>query len=65
VWWRLDLSGVEGLELGRRDVAERLVQARLVEPAEALDDGEREVASAAPDAVGDQLGLDRVDEALG
>jgi hypothetical protein len=31
------------LELGRRQVAEALVQAAVVEPAEVLDDGELEL----------------------
>jgi hypothetical protein len=60
----LDLCGVESLELGRRDVAERLVQACAVEPAEVLDDGEFDLAAGAPDAIADELGLDRVDEGL-
>ena len=44
---------------------EGLVQAARVEPAEVLDDRQLELVAAAPDAIGDQLGLDRVDEALG
>jgi hypothetical protein len=36
-----------------------------VEPAEVFDDRELELGARAPDAVGDQLGLERVDEALG
>jgi hypothetical protein len=60
----LDLCGVESLELGRRDVTERLVQPCAVEPAEVLDDGEFELAAGAPDTIADQLGLDRVDEGL-
>ena len=59
------LRGVRVLELGRRDVAERLVQPVVVEPADVLDDGELELGAGAPDAVGDQLGLEGVDEALG
>ena len=41
------------------------MQACVVEPAEVLDDRELELGSGLPDAIGDQLGLDRVDEALG
>lgn len=36
-----------------------------VEPGDVLDDGELELCSSAPDAVGDQLGLEAVDAALG
>jgi hypothetical protein len=50
------------LELGGWDVAERLVQAGVVEPADVLDDGELELGPGAPDAVGGQLGLEAVDE---
>ena len=49
-------------ELDGRDVAEGLVQAVVVEPADVLNDGELELAATAPDAVGDQLGLEAVDE---
>jgi hypothetical protein len=59
------LCGVEGLELGRGTVAERFVQTVVVEPADVLDDGELELRLRAPDAVGDKLGLEGVDEALG
>ncbi|HEX2393300.1 MAG TPA: hypothetical protein VHI77_10330, partial [Solirubrobacterales bacterium] len=48
-----------------RDVAEGFVQALVVEPADVFDDGELELGSGAPGAVGDQLGLEGVDEALG
>jgi len=41
------------------------VQAGGVVPADVFDDGELELAAAAPDAVGDQLGLEAVDERLG
>jgi hypothetical protein len=41
------------------------VQAVVVEPADVLDDGELELRSSLPDAVGDELGLEAVDEALG
>ncbi len=37
----------------------------MVEPADVLNDGEFELAAGAQDPVGDQLGLERVDEALG
>ena len=37
----------------------------VVEPADVLDDRELELGARAPDAVGDQLGLEAVDEALG
>ena len=57
-------GSVEGLHLGRWDVAEGLVEAVVVEPADVLDDGELELRSGAPDAVGDELGLEAVDEAL-
>ena len=53
------------LELGRRDVAERLVQALGVEPRDPFDDRELELGPGAPDAVGDQFGLEGVDEAFG
>jgi hypothetical protein len=56
---------VEGLELRRRDLAEGLVQADGVEPSDSLHDRELELGPGAPDAVGDQLGLEGVDEALG
>ena len=45
------------LELDRRDVAERFVQAGVVVPADPFDRGELELGSGAPDPVGDQLGL--------
>jgi hypothetical protein len=41
------------------------VQPGGVEPADILDDGEFELGSGASDAVGDELGLEAVDEALG
>jgi hypothetical protein len=50
---------------GVRDVVEARVEAVVVEPADVLHDGERELGSAAPDAVGDELGLEAVDEAFG
>jgi hypothetical protein len=50
---------------GRRDVAERFVQAGVVEPADVLDDRQLELRARSPDAVGNQLGLEAVDERLG
>jgi hypothetical protein len=41
------------------------VQAVVVEPGDVLDDGQLELRAGAPGAVGDQLGLEGVDEALG
>ena len=57
-------GGVEGLELGGWDVAERFVQAGGVEPRDPLDDRELELGAVTPDAVGDQFALEAVDEAL-
>jgi hypothetical protein len=53
------------LVLDRRDVAERFVQTIVVEPADVLDARQLELRAAAPDAVGDQLRLEAVDERLG
>jgi hypothetical protein len=50
---------------GRRDVAERFVQAGVVEPTDVLDDRQLELRARSPDAVGNQLGLEAVDERLG
>jgi hypothetical protein len=58
----MSLGRVDVFELDGRDVAQRLVQAVVVKPADVLDDGELELAAAAPDAIGDQLGFERVDE---
>src|SRR3954447_7240478 len=52
-------------ELGGRAVVERLVQAGVVEPADPLEDRELELGAGLPDAVGDQLGLEGIDKALG
>jgi hypothetical protein len=41
------------------------VQAVVVEASEVLDDRELELGAGAPDAIGDELGLEGVDEALG
>lgn len=54
-----------GFVFDRGEVAERGVQAVVVEPADVLDGGEFELGSGAPDAIGDQLGLEAVDEAFG
>jgi hypothetical protein len=62
---RLGRDGVEGLELRRWDVAEGLVQAAVVEPAEVLDDAEFGVKARLEDAAGGELGLERAREALG
>src|SRR2546430_1406964 len=53
------------LELGGRDVAEARVQPGVVEPAEVFDERKLELRAAAPDAIGDQLGLEALDERLG
>ena len=53
------------LELDGRAVAERFVEPGVVEPADPFDDRELELGPGAPDAVGDQLGLEGVHEALG
>ena len=58
-------GGVCLLVFDRRDVAEALVQAGGVVPADVLDDGELELCAASPDAVCDQLGLEAVDKRLG
>jgi hypothetical protein len=42
-----------------------VMQSGAVEPAEVFDDGELELGAGAPDVVGDELGLEGVDEALG
>jgi hypothetical protein len=54
-----------GFELRWRQIAEAFVQPGVVEPAEVFHDGRLELRSRLPDAVGDQLGLEAVDEALG
>jgi hypothetical protein len=41
------------------------VQATVVKPGDPFDGGQLELASGLPDAVGDQFGLEAVDEALG
>jgi len=57
-----DGARVELLVLDRWDVAERGVQAGVVVPADPLDDRELGLLLGAPHAVGDQLGLERVNE---
>lgn len=59
-----DPFGVDLLELDR-DVADRGVQAAVVEPAHPLDDRQLCLGDRAPGSFGDQLGLEGVDEALG
>ena len=59
------LASVEIFELDGRNIAERLMQSGGVEPGDPLDDRELELASGSPDAVGDQLGLEGVDERFG
>jgi hypothetical protein len=61
----MSFGKVGGFELDRRDVAEGLVQTVVVKPADVLDDPELELRSGAPHTVGDQLGLEAVEEALG
>jgi hypothetical protein len=56
---------VQLLELSRRYVSERFMQAGVVEPAEVFDDRELELRARLPDTVLDQLDLERVDERLG
>jgi hypothetical protein len=41
------------------------VQALVVEPGDVFDDGQLQLGARVPDAVGDQLGLEGVDETLG
>lgn len=41
------------------------MQAGVVEPGDVADDRDLEVAAAGPGSVGDELGLEGVDEALG
>ncbi len=52
-------------DFGGWPVIERFVQARVVEPADPFDDRELELRAGPSDAVGDELGLERVDERLG
>src|SRR5438874_6284201 len=63
------LRGDEGLPallvFARRDVAEALVQASAVVPADVLDDRELELRARSPDTVADQFGLEAIDERFG
>jgi hypothetical protein len=52
-------------EFDWRAVVERFVQACVVEPADPLDDRELELGAGLPDAVGDELGLEGINERLG
>src|SRR5207244_5932995 len=54
---RLDPSGRGCFELGRRGVAERLVQPAGAEPAEVFDDGQLGLGAGAPDGAGAQFGV--------
>src|SRR5919109_2294890 len=47
------------------ETPERLMEPDVVNPADVLDHRQLELRSGAPDAVGDQLGLEAVDERLG
>jgi hypothetical protein len=60
----LGFRSVEFFDLAWWPVAQVFMQAVLVEPADVLDDRELELAACLPDAVGDELGLEAVDEAL-
>jgi hypothetical protein len=51
---------VESFDLGRGTVAKGLVEAVVVEPGDPLHDRQLELRPGAPDAVGDQLGLEAV-----
>jgi hypothetical protein len=59
------VRGVGGVPALLVLVAERFVQAVVVEPADVLDDRELELGAGAPHAVGDQLGVEGIDERLG
>ncbi len=58
-------GSVEVLDLSGWPVVEHFVQALVVEPGDVLDDGELEPRACGPGALGDELGLEAVDEALG
>lgn len=53
------------LDLSGWPVSEGFVQAGVVEPGDVADDRDLELAATGPGSVGDALGLERVDEALG
>ena len=61
----LEPESGEVLELDGWDVVQCGVQPSGVEPADVVDDGELELGAGAPDTIGDQLGFEAVDEALG
>jgi hypothetical protein len=61
----VDASGMCLFVLDRRDVAQRGVQPGMVEPGDVLDGRELELGLGPPDAIGDQLGLEAVDERFG
>jgi hypothetical protein len=60
-----DRRGVSLLVLCRRDVPQRGVQPAGVKPGDVDDGLKLQLGGGAPDAIGDQLGLVAVDEALG
>jgi hypothetical protein len=55
---------VQPFELRRWD-PQRLMEPGVVEPADVFGDGELELSTRAPEAIGDQLGLEAVDEQFG
>ena len=59
------LRCVDGFELDGRDVADARVKPSLVVPADPPRDLELELIAGLPDPIGDQLGLERIDERLG
>ena len=52
-------------DLDGGDVTERFVQTVVVEPVDPFQDGQFHLSAGPPDAISDQLGLERVDKALG
>jgi hypothetical protein len=62
---RRQLGVVGVFDLDGWDVAEAFVQAVVVEPVHPLEHRELHLAAGSPDAIADQLGLERVDERLG
>jgi len=60
------LPAVGGLELGRREVADRLKQVAVVEPVDPCQGGQLDLLGGAPwAAAADQLGLVQPDDRLG
>lgn len=53
------------LVFGWGNEPERGVQPVVVKPADVFDDGQFEPCARAPDAIGDQLGFERVDPRFG